>query len=226
MRKLGGQNIYDKLLEQPLFQGMSQSDLDYVVSHIKFNVFRYKNKEIIVNEGDLCDQLRFITKGMLQTKASNDNHSFTLIEHLQAPHVMQPERIFGLTQRHTKSFTAKGECYIISIDKNDVMRLTDKFMIFRLNLLNIVSTQAQKSVRWQWRHTPETLRQRIVRFFETHCERPTGYKIIQMKMTRLANELNDKRLNISHELNKMQDEGFIILKRETIHIPAFERLIM
>ena len=45
-------------------------------------------------------------------------------------------------------------------------------------------------------------------------------------MERLAEELNDNRLNISRELNKMQSEGLLQLKRAIIHIPSLEKLMM
>ncbi len=226
MKKTRELNIYAKLLEQPLFQGMSKGELEQMISHTKFDFFKYKDNETIVKEGDVCDRLRFMTNGILMTETSTDDKGLTLYEELRAPYVMQPERIFGLTQRYTKSYTAKGDCNLMTLDKNEIINLSDRFMIFRLNLLNIISTQAQKNARRQWRHTPDNLRQRITRFLEIHCERPAGLKVIRTKMTKLANELNDNRLSISQELNKMQEEGLITLKREYIFIPAFERLIM
>lgn len=56
--------------------------------------------------------------------------------------------------------------------------------------------------------------------------KPAGTKTVHIKMDRLAEELNENRLNISRELNKMQDEGLLQLKRAIIHIPSLERLIM
>jgi DNA-binding GntR family transcriptional regulator len=45
-------------------------------------------------------------------------------------------------------------------------------------------------------------------------------------MKRLAEELNDSRLEISRALNNMQAEGLILLRRGVIFIPAMEKLIM
>ena len=43
-------------------------------------------------------------------------------------------------------------------------------------------------------------------------------------MERLAEEVNDSRLNISHALNAMQAEGLLQLHRGRIEIPQLERL--
>ena len=44
-------------------------------------------------------------------------------------------------------------------------------------------------------------------------------------MTRLAQELNTKRLYISQALNEMQSEGLLTLSRGKIQVPALEKLI-
>ena len=45
-------------------------------------------------------------------------------------------------------------------------------------------------------------------------------------MTRLAEELNDSRLNVSRALNMLQGEGLLELHRGRIEIPQLERLLM
>ena len=44
-------------------------------------------------------------------------------------------------------------------------------------------------------------------------------------MQKLANELNDNRLNVSRALNGMQKQGLIQLKRGCIVIPMLEKLV-
>lgn len=45
-------------------------------------------------------------------------------------------------------------------------------------------------------------------------------------MERLAEEVNDSRLNVSRVLNRMQEAGVLELHRGRIEIPQFERLLM
>ena len=44
-------------------------------------------------------------------------------------------------------------------------------------------------------------------------------------MTRLAEEMNVKRIYVSKALNELQSEGLIQLERGRIYIPALENLI-
>lgn len=225
MNSACGLNIYSKLLRQPLFQGMSRSDLDLMVDHLKFGFRTYGDGETVMADGEPCRRLMMLTDGRIETRATAADKGYSVCEEAAAPQTIQPERLFGLTQRYTAAGRAKGKCHIITLGKEDVMWLAENFMIFRLNLLNILSTQAQKAARGRWAHLPGSLRQRIVRFFVGHCGKPAGEKRFYIKMTRLADELNDSRLNISRELNRMQGEGLITLTRGIITIPAMERLL-
>ena len=94
----------------------------------------------------------------------------------------------------------------------------------RLNLFNILATTAQKAQRMPWRHKADGLRQQIVRFFEERCSRPTGAKTVRIKITQLAAELRESRLNVSQELNRMKAEGLLSFTRGIISIPNLERL--
>lgn len=219
-------DMYTRLLRQPLFQGMSKTDIHNIIAHTKFGFNKFKDGETIVKDGSVCNKLIFLTNGKIKAIRYSDDHGYAFSEELAAPEILQPEHIFGLNQRYTYTFTASGSCNLITLDKNETLRLSDEFIIFRLNLLNIITTQTQKITHKWWLAKPTDLRRRIVRFFESHCRKPAGAKTIHIKMERLAEELNDNRLNISRELNKMQSEGLLQLKRAIIHIPSLEKLMM
>ncbi|MBR5634889.1 MAG: winged helix-turn-helix domain-containing protein, partial [Prevotella sp.] len=94
-----------------------------------------------------------------------------------------------------------------------------------INLLNIVSAQSHRLQRYLWHPQPQSLDQRIVRFIAERSLRPAGPKLLHIKMTRLADELNESRLNVSRALNRLQKAGLLTLGREKIEILALERLI-
>ena len=144
---------------------------------------------------------------------------------IQAPEILQPERIFGLTQRYTRTFKSVTDCTFICLEKKETLELACNYEIFRLNLLNIVCTKSQRLARFPWKTQPKDIRQKIKRFVEARCLRPAGEKILRIKMERLGMEINESRLNTSRELNSMAAEGIISLKRGEIHIYALEKTI-
>ena len=217
--------IYEKLLELPLFQGMSHNDLNQVVAHTKFGFLKIAHNKTVVKEGDACQHIYFLTSGSVKVESRADDGSYTLIEKMTAPDVIQPDRIFGLTQCFTKTFTTLEECSILRIDKQQVLKLIADQEIFRLNLLNIISTQSQRISHQPWRQPVTTIRQKIIRFVESRSIRPAGPKTLHIKMEDMARLIAESRLNLSRELNQMNKEGIIQITRGEIHIPALENII-
>ena len=154
-----------------------------------------------------------------------DDYGYSVEEQISAPYIVQLEGIFGYHQRYTHDFIAVSDVNFITIDKEELVRLSEDFLVFRLNILNSFATQVQKHFHQTWLRQPLTLRERIIRFLVQHCVYPAGHKQFNILMNRLADELNDSRLNISHELNLMQHDGLISLSRGKINIPQLERLL-
>ena len=217
--------LYDHLLQFPLFQGMSRDNLAQMAGHTKFGFMKCAIGQTIVREDDACTQLYFLLSGKLRFETRSDDRSYRVIEQLEAPYMFQAEAVFGYNQRFTHTVTAIMESSFITIDKDELLRLSEDFLVFRLNLLNLYATQAQKLLRQPWRHRPESLSDRIVRFLVHHCVYPAGPKTIHILMIQLAAEVGDSRLDVSRVLNQLQRDGLLHLHRGRIEVPQMERLI-
>lgn len=218
--------IYEKLLLFPLFQGMSRDDLEQVAGHTRFGFSKINAGSTVVAEGEDCRQLYFLINGSLRVETTADDGGYMVAEQLEAPVILQPEVIFGYTQRYSHTYIAQTDANFIIVGKDEVLRLSEDFLVFRLNLLNMYATQTQKTSRMLWQYVPDSLEKRIVRFFAQHCIYPAGPKVFHILMNRLASELNDSRLNVSRALNDLQREGKIVLRRGRVEIPLMERLLM
>lgn len=218
--------LQEHLLELPLFQGMSRNDLEQILSETKFRQLSFARGKVIVHEGETCNKLYFLVKGQITTTCHSDDKSYSITETLAAPNILQPERIFGLMQRYTRTFAAKTNCDLICLGKKEVMLMSDNYEIFRLNLLNIICTLSQRSDRQMWKLRPKGIRHKIARFIEERSLRPAGEKIVNIKMERLAEEISESRLNVSKALKAMNDEGVISLRRGEFCVHAFERMLM
>ena len=217
--------LYDTLLALPLFLGMSRNDLRQAAGLAKFDFQKKPPGETIVCEGDPCQHLYFLLSGDIDIQTLSADRDYCIEEDITAPEIFQPERIFGLNQYFTHTYVARGECSLMSIAKPEVLKLAAEQEIFRINFLNLISAQVQKNSVRQLRVPPKNLEERIIRFAETHCIRPSGEKTLHIKMMRLAEELNDSRLDISKALRRLQEEKLLSLGRGRIHIPALEKLV-
>ena len=205
---------------------MSRDDLEIVAGHTRFGFQKVTAGRQIIHAGDPCTHLYFLINGTLKIETFSDDGRYSVIEQMSSPYILQQESIFGYYQRYTHNFYALTDANFLTLDKEEVVRLSEDFLVFRLNLMNHLATQSQKLIQMQWRRSPLSLRERIVRFFFQHTLYPAGPKTFHILMERLAEEVNDSRLNVSRALNRMQETGVIELHRGRIEIPQLERLLM
>ena len=218
--------LYDHLLQFPLFQGMSRSEMLQLAGNTRFDFQKTATGKTVVREGDECRQLLFLVSGCITITSASDDHSYQMTEWLAAPWLIQPEVLFGTATRYTLTARADSDCNFIVLSKDEVMRLLDDFLIFRLNLLNLLSAQCQRHAHSHWRRSPRTIEERIVRFITDHSLYPAGKKELRILMQQLASEVDDTRLNVSRTLNSMQQRQLLSLTRGRITIPSLEQLFM
>lgn len=216
--------LYDSLQSSPLFQGLTSDNLLQIIGQTKFSFHKIAAGDTIKDEGEKCNRLALVTSGQVKSIAHADDHGYSIEENVAAPYMLQPECVFGLHTHYTRTFIATKTCDTVEIDKNDLMRISDEFIIFRMNLINYISALSQKATRKLWHPTPADARGRIVYFIKQHCLSPTGPKIMRIKMTRLAQETGTGRRAVSEALNAMQDENLLTFSRGIIEIPHIEAL--
>ena len=216
--------LYDSLQSSPLFQGLTSDNLLQIIGQTKFTVRKIAAGDIIKKEGEQCNRLALVVNGQAKSIAYADDHGYSIEENVAAPYTLQPECMFGLQLHYTRTFIATTTCDIVEIDKDDLMRISDEFIIFRMNLVNYISALSQKTTRKLWHPIPADAHDRIVHFIKTHCSSPTGPKTMRIKMTRLAQETGLGRRAVSEILNTMQDENLLTFSRGIIEINHIEAL--
>lgn len=218
--------IYDRLLQFPLFQGMSHADLMQVAGHTKFEFSKLSANKRLIRADASSDHLVFITAGALAAETWSDGHTYRVVEQVKAPYTIPPVNLFGLTQRHPTSYQTLAPCNVIALDKQEVLLLLDTQLVFRLNMLNMLATETQRLRHSFWRQTPKTLSEHLVRFLFSRCIYPAGPKTFYILMRQLGQEVNASRTDISMALNEMQERGLLTLHRGRIEVPSMERLLM
>lgn len=216
--------IFQRLYHLPLFLGMSNDELEHIMTKTKLLFKKEEPENVIAHVGDTCGKLWFLTTGEVSATTYSDDFDYSITEFLHSPLLLQPECAFGVNQRFTHTYKAITTCNLIIIHKEEVMRLADYSLIFRINLMNLVSTALQKSNQKLWRKQPRNLHERVIRFMTDRMIYPAGRKILNIKMERLAKECNDTRINISKVLHDLQNEKLVKLGRQRIEILSAEDL--
>ena len=156
--------MFDTLLQLPLFQGLAQEDFTNILGKVKLNFTKHKAGEVIVKAGDTCSQLIFVLKGEISSCTSSANTSYSFTEYFQAPYVIEPQSLFGMSTSYVSTYTAQTETHTVSISKAFVMSELFKYDIFRLNYMNIISNRTQMLHNRLWAVFGNSPESRIIHF--------------------------------------------------------------
>ena len=217
--------MYDTLLSLPLFQGMSQADFNSLLQKIRLDFVRYDEGSTIISTGDRCKCFAFLINGTLESSREGMEGSMSFMEQIDAPFLIEPYSMFGRVGSCQRTYTAVTPCSFLMVDKQYIYTELGKYNICRMNLLNILSGRVQQLDGHIWSLQGTDLRGRIIRFIKSLSDTQTGSKKLSIKMNDLATLMDATRLNVSRELNALEAQGFISLRRKEIIIPALENLI-
>lgn len=217
--------IYAKLLRQPFFQGIDRDELEAMASKIRFDFQKYDEGAWIARENDRCATLTLVMTGSVEAEAISADHSYSLRELIDAPCAIEPERIFGLRQHLARGYRATTPCNVLRLQKDDVLRLCAQSLVFELNVLNTISTSAQRAGSAFWRTPPTTIPRKIATFVAHRSLRPAGPKTLSIRLTDLGSAIGESRLNVSRSLHGLEAQGLVALARQTIIIHRLEQLL-
>lgn len=217
--------IYAKLLQLPFFQGIDRDELEAMASKIRFDFQKYDEGAWIARENDRCATLTLVMTGSVEAEAISADHSYSLRELIDAPCAIEPERIFGLRQHLARGYRATTPCNVLRLQKNDVLRLCAQSLVFELNVLNTISTSAQRAGSAFWRTPPTTIPRKIATFVAHRSLRPAGPKTLSIRLTDLGSAIGESRLNVSRSLHGLEAQGLVALARQTIIIHRLEQLL-
>ncbi len=217
--------MYDKLLLLPLFQGLCKSDLTHILEKVKLEFTAYQPGEYLIRQGDTCNRLLFLLEGEMVAESVDEANSFVLSEQLQSPYIIEPYSLYGMHTTYTASYIAESAVSTLSIDKGYVLTELSRYPIFQLNFLNLLSNRVQNIRRKLWHTHIGDVREKVVNFLLLRCERPTGRKVLRVRMEDLAGLINETRLNVSKVLNDYQSRSLVELSRKEILIHDLDSLV-
>lgn len=214
----------DNIAQLPIFMGLSESELSEIASNVPFAQHHHKKGSVIINAESTCNEMVIVTQGTMECETKSDDNSYRLVENIHAIHTLEPDKLYGLEQRYRSTYYALTPCESIAIAKDKFHELIDKYLIVRLNYLNMICRKSQKLEHNPWKACPADMKQRIVRFVKERSQYPAGSKKLFITMVHLASELSCSRLDVSVALNELANMERIILKRGIIEIPALQLL--
>ena len=216
--------LFERLLQLPLFQGMTTQEISDVMAHVRLDFVNYHRGDEIVMQGESCRKLIYIISGEVMAEHRNADLQFTLTEHLPDLKVIEPYNLFGMYQTYSRTYTFVTDGSTLAIDKRVVLSQLMTNNIVKINLMNIACNKYQQTQALLCTHPDNSVTDKIVKFVLSQATVPKGKKSVNIKMTTLAEMIHETRLNVSIVLNQLQAEGLVQLQRGSILIEDLQEL--
>ncbi|MEI3055624.1 MAG: Crp/Fnr family transcriptional regulator [Phocaeicola plebeius] len=168
--------MYDKLLQLPLFQGMSKFDFTDILEKVKIHFNKYEPGSCLVRQDTPCNQLIFVLDGEVQIESKDRAHQYTIWETFKSPNVIEPYSLFGMRPYFTASYTAVTEVNTLNIDKSYILNELCRYEVFNLNYMNMLSNRSQVIYNKLWNSHIGKTRDKIINFLLLRCMTPYGAK--------------------------------------------------
>lgn len=216
--------MFERLLQLPLFQGLTQQEISDVLSHVRLDFANYHRGDEVVMQDEACRTLVYIISGEMTAEYRDPKERFMFMEYLPHLKVIEPYNMFGMHQKFSRTYTFSTEGTTLTIDKQMLLKNLMENDIIKINFMNITSNKYQQLLHLMWDFPDDTPRNKIVKFILSHSIVPKGKKDIQIKMRDLADIIHETRLNVSGALNEMQEEGLVTLQRGGFTIGELQNL--
>ena len=138
-------NVFDKLRDLPLFQGISETMLHTLLEKYPFHFLKFSDGEQIIKAGEPCTHIRFIFSGPVRFVTKSNVAKIAISYTLQAPEVIGVDYLFGLKPNYPFDAFAQGDCGVLQLTKSDYISILQSDQVFIFNILNYLSRNSQES---------------------------------------------------------------------------------
>lgn len=219
-------NMFDKLLHLPLFQGVSHETLSTTVEKVPFHFLKFKRGEKIIDRGDKCTHVRFIISGNVKITYESKKLKFSISHELTGPEVIAPDYLFGLDTSYPFTLKAIDECGILQLSKNDYVSMLQTDNVFLYNILNYLSRNSQSFKSQLLNAEQVTVTERLVMLVSAFSSQKSKNIVLEFRQRDLCRILGARRPALITTINQLKDAELIEMpNNSTIVISGRKQLL-
>jgi len=182
---------------------------------IKGRIVSFKKDDVIVNEGDICNNIYYVIEGEVSIYTYSHQDNIYLIRQVREKQVFAQQLIFASNNHFLGSVIANKKTTIKIISKNTLLdHLANKeFLELYLNNIsnNFLYLQNRLKVLSQ-----RSIKEKLLFYLEKKAKTLNSKKIYITSKKDLAQYLNIPRPSLSRELINLQKQGLITYERHYI----------
>lgn len=217
--------MFDILAELPLFRGVTHERIASVVGTTRFHFLKYSVGNTIAHAGESCSHVLFIISGKVKISISNTDERFRIIQTLEAPDVISPDFLFGLSTVYPGNVTALDNVSVVKVSKNDYLKILKSDEIFLFNFLNYLSMNAQKCVEGVLSMTNGSIEERLAMWVVAMTQPSAKDIIIECKQRDLYSMFGVQRSSYMSAIERLVQSDIIKYEPGIIKIVDRRRIL-
>ncbi len=211
-------SITETLLHSPLFTGISNPDLEKLLSSITFQTRTFRKGNVIVSRNETCEFLIVLLKGNVKGEMLDSSGKTLKIEDINAPRPLAPAFLFGKNNKYPVDIIANNDVKVMYIAKSAVVLMMQDNEQFLNNFLNVISNRAQFLSEKVYFLSFKTIKAKLANYildlakpYKTDIQLPVSHQS-------LAELFGVTRPSLSRTLLILEKEKAIKVERKNIKI--------
>lgn len=208
-----------QLIKCVLFKGLDEDDILSILDKINYKIVAYKKGDIIAIEGDDCNSVGIILKGVIEIQKLFPSGQITTINNFSGGNIFGESLVF--TDRHTypATISAMEDAEIMFIEREDIIKLAMLNAIILTNFVRVLSHRILMLNDRISNLSQDSIRKKIASFLLSKYRKHQNLTIsIPYSRKKMAELLNVPRPSLSRELVKMKDDNLIDFDKNIIEI--------
>lgn len=216
--------MFQRLQELPLFQGLNMDDMSEIVTKVRLDFQQQPEEDTMALQMSYCKKMIFVLKGTVRVEYIDPANRFRFSEYIEAPCVLEPQSLFGMSQKYKRTYICETVCQTLTIDRSQFLGVMMNYQIVKANMLNLICNKLQRTTSKLEAVCHENADVKFRQFLVNYSINPRGTKHLYATMDALAEIFCETRLNVSKTLRALKEQELITQERKSFTIKALENL--
>jgi CRP-like cAMP-binding protein len=137
------EEVQSVIQECPLFVGLSEDELSDLLHQCSCRIRSFRKGELVAVAGDEISFMNVVVEGHVKGEMVDFAGKIIKIEDIEPPRPLAPAFLFGAQNRYPVNITAGVDVKILSIPKDEFLKLMQNNERVLRNFVNIVSSRGQ-----------------------------------------------------------------------------------
>lgn len=212
-----------KLAQTKIFKDVDAEDIKNILEKIKYRILKFEKGETVAFRDDEVKGLYISISGELYSEMYGNRGEVKKIEDIPEGSIIASAFIFGNNSRFPVDLSARTDCKIFFVEKEEFLKMLQLNKIVMKNILDDISSKAQFLSAKIWHSVNNrTIGQKLADYIlENMNDNEVKFK---PSLNEVANSFNIARPSLSRVIIEFIDEGILERKGRGYVVKDIDKL--